>query len=72
VADSDTDASVQSITIQLNRDQLRHLDDLREGRNLSRGQVIVELIEQAKGTRRQQRGQSGRQRANPWGQVWPG
>jgi hypothetical protein len=69
---SGADIPIESITVQLTRDQLRHLDDLRVGRNLSRDQLIAELIEHAKKPRRQPRNEAGRQRANPWGQVWPG
>jgi hypothetical protein len=68
----ETEGSTQTITVELTRDQLRRLDALRVARNLSRGQLIVELIEQAKEPRRSRNRVSGRQPANPWGQVWPG
>jgi hypothetical protein len=67
MVESNTDDSSQAISIELTRDQVRHLDDLCSGRTLSRG----ELIGHAKSPRRKQRSESGRQGANPRGQVWP-
>ena len=64
--------STQSITVELTTDHLRRLDDLRSSRNLTRDQMIGELVEQAKPHRRRGKADSGKQKANPWGQVWPG
>jgi len=72
VNDAPVGRSTQFITVELTTDQLRRLDDLRSDRNLTRDQMIGELVEQAKPHRRRRRGDSGRQKANPWGQVWPG
>jgi hypothetical protein len=64
--------STQFITVELTTEQLRRLDDLRSDRNLTRDRMIGELVEQAKPHRRGGQADSGRQKANPWGQVWPG
>jgi hypothetical protein len=64
--------STQFITVELTTEQLLRLDDLRSDRNLSRDQMIGELVEQAKPPRRRGKADSGKQKANPWGQVWPG
>jgi hypothetical protein len=64
--------STQFITIELTTDQLLRLDDLRADRNLTRDQMIAELVEKAKPHRRRGQADPGRQKANPWGQVWPG
>jgi hypothetical protein len=67
----DTDDCIQSITIQLSRDQLRLVDGLRVGRNVCRDQLIVEPIEHAK-----PRGSSDASQVDSaqirGGQVWPG
>ena len=64
--------ATQFITVELTTDQLRRLDDLRSDRNLTRDRMIGELVEQAKPPRRRGMADSGKQKANPWGQVWPG
>jgi hypothetical protein len=63
--------SKESITVDLTTDQIRRLDNLRAERNLSRGELLGELIGSAK-LRRARRPDSDRQKSNPWGQVWPG
>jgi hypothetical protein len=64
--------STQFITVELTTDQLLRLDDLRADRNLTRDQMIGQLVEQAKPRRGRGKADSGKQKANPWGQVWPG
>ena len=65
--------SAESITIELTTEQIHRLDDLRSERNLSRAELIGELVDSAKPHRlRRRRDNSGRQKANPWAQVWPG
>ena len=66
------DEFTEPITIRLTHEQLGRLDQLRSERNLSRGQLIGELVEQAKPRRARRRTASGRQDPNPWAQVWPG
>ena len=63
--------SKESITVELTAEQIRRLDDLRAERDLSRGELLGELIGSAT-PRRARRPGSGRQKPNPWAQVWPG
>ncbi len=61
----------ESITLQLTHAQLERLDDLRSDRNLSRGQLIGELVEHAKLRQAPRRAASGRQKPNPWARSGP-
>lgn len=69
---SSADTSTGSIQVRLTPEQLQRLDDLRAERNLSRDQLLGELIERAKPRRVSRRVDSGRQQPNPWAQAWPG
>jgi hypothetical protein len=62
----------QSITIDLTDEQVHRLDELRSDRNVTRGQLIGELLERAKTKRIRRPNDSGRQKPNPWAQPWPG
>ena len=64
--------TTESITIELTHGQLKRLDDLRAVRNLSRGELIGELVEAARPRKVGRRRDAGQQDPNPWGQVWPG
>jgi hypothetical protein len=72
MSDRPANATSRTITIDLTNEQLQRLDELRSDRNLSRGQLIGELLERAKIKRIRRPSDSGRQRPNPWAQPWPG
>ena len=61
----------KSIVIELSTEQVARLDQLRGACNVSRSELVAELIEHAKPTRRARRSATGRQPVNPWAQVWP-
>jgi hypothetical protein len=63
----------QTISIDLLPEQLARLDELRSDRNLSRSELIGELISQAKPRRVRSRRPPDQleERVNPWAQVWP-
>ena len=58
------------VTIDLSPSHVQRLDDLCLERHMSRSQLVAFLLDRVK-PRRPGRA-AGRQKANPWGQVWPG
>ena len=64
--------ATESVVIELSPEHLARLDELRTERNLSRGQLIGELLDHAKSRRGPRKPDSGRQQPNAWAQVWPG
>ncbi len=59
------------VTIDLSRSHLERLHRLRAERNLTRGQLIADLLDKVKHRRVVRRAASERQEPNPWAQVWP-
>lgn len=66
-----TDRSTESVTIQLSPEHLQRLDELRAERNLTREQLIADLLDKVKHRRVVRRAAAERQEPNPWAQVWP-
>jgi hypothetical protein len=71
VAGDDSSEATEPVMLHLSPDHVRRLDDLRRDRNMSRTQLIEFLLDHVK-ERPRRRVAGERQRANPWGQVWPG
>ncbi|MGI9052350.1 MAG: ribbon-helix-helix protein, CopG family [Ilumatobacteraceae bacterium] len=66
------DRPAGSVTIHLSPEHLQRLDELCAERNVTRGHVIAELLDRVKHGRVVRRADDGRQKPNPWAQVWPG
>jgi len=63
----------KQLTIQLSPEHAHRLDELCAERNVTPGQLIGELLDKVRHRRGTDHDSpSGTQRANPWGQVWPG
>jgi hypothetical protein len=60
----------EPVTIDLSPSHVQRLDELCLEHHMSRSQLVAFLLDQVK-PRRAGRA-AGRQKANPWGQVWPG
>jgi hypothetical protein len=68
-----TSRETMPVTLELSPELVRRVDELRADRNLTRDELIGELIEGAKPRRiKQPNRASERQEPNPWAQVWPG
>ncbi len=67
------DIANTELRIQLSPEHVQRLDELCAERNVTPGQLIAELLDKVKHRRGTERGAvTDKQRANPWGQVWPG
>lgn len=62
---------MESVTIQLSPDDVARLDELRAERNLTRGQLVSELLDGVKHRPATRRASTERQSPNPWAQAWP-
>jgi hypothetical protein len=72
LASVSTSRETMPVTLELSNELVRRIDEQRADRNLTRDELIGELIEGAKPRRiKQPNRASERQEPNPWAQVWP-
>jgi hypothetical protein len=58
---------MESVTIQLSRHDVARLDELRAERNLTRGQLVAELLD----TLEPGPAATDEPATNPWAHAWP-